>query len=201
MRQCNLKGGSSGGPLIYPMDPATGSGPIISVSSYSFSTQTPSTMGGPRLSGASCLFEQAEALNFNDPCATPLRGFVISDDDSCSVLTPDCPDGIITTDPTPSPTTAAPTEPPTPQPTTEPTTHPTTEPTKSPTTTPPTPVPPTALPPPSPTEPTESVENPPSSAITSPSTPISPEEPTPAPTESPVGLPLASMLGSFLLCL
>jgi hypothetical protein len=57
---CDLSGGSSGGPWIQLMDKATGSGPIISVNSWGYTT-TPG-MAGPELNGSSaqCLFTAAK---------------------------------------------------------------------------------------------------------------------------------------------
>ncbi|OOZ35399.1 hypothetical protein BOW51_11385 [Solemya velesiana gill symbiont] len=55
---CGLSGGSSGGPRVQPMDTETGSGPVISVNSWGY-TSSPG-MAGPKLtsgsSTADCLF-------------------------------------------------------------------------------------------------------------------------------------------------
>ena len=58
---CGLSGGSSGGPWLQP---ATGSGPIISVNSWGYTTSP--GMAGPKLSGntASCLFNVAKGNSF-----------------------------------------------------------------------------------------------------------------------------------------
>ncbi|MGR9107834.1 MAG: hypothetical protein ACU843_12970, partial [Gammaproteobacteria bacterium] len=53
---CGLSGGSSGGPWVQPMDTGIGSGPIISVNSWGYTTSP--GMAGPKFSGTSagCLF-------------------------------------------------------------------------------------------------------------------------------------------------
>ncbi len=58
-----LSGGSSGGPWIQPMDEATGSGPLMSVNSWGFTTSD--GMAGPFLNGttAQCLFDAAKTGN------------------------------------------------------------------------------------------------------------------------------------------
>jgi hypothetical protein len=58
---CGLTGGSSGGPWIQPMDPGTGTGPIISVNSWGYTNQP--GMAGPKLYGtsAACLFAEAKS--------------------------------------------------------------------------------------------------------------------------------------------
>ncbi len=63
---CGLSGGSSGGPWIQPMDEGTGSGPIISVNSWGY-TSAPG-MAGPLLHSttAQCIFNAA--------LATPIGG-------------------------------------------------------------------------------------------------------------------------------
>jgi hypothetical protein len=60
LSQCELSGGSSGGPWIQPMDTNTGEGPIVSVNSWGYNSLP--GMYGPLLSGnsAECLFHQAE---------------------------------------------------------------------------------------------------------------------------------------------
>lgn len=62
---CGLSGGASGGPWIQPMSETTGSGPLISVNSWGYTTAP--GMAGPKLSGtsASCLFDEARLTNFN----------------------------------------------------------------------------------------------------------------------------------------
>ncbi len=62
---CGLSGGSSGGPWIQPIDEATGSGPIISVNSWGYTTSP--GMAGPKLSdsSASDLFECAKSGDFS----------------------------------------------------------------------------------------------------------------------------------------
>lgn len=60
---CWMRGGSSGGPWIQPMDVGTGSGPIISVNSYG--PTTAAGMAGPLLNrGAACVFEAAKTTRF-----------------------------------------------------------------------------------------------------------------------------------------
>ena len=56
-----LSGGSSGGPWIQPMDEATGSGPLMSVNSWGYTTSD--GMAGPFLSGttAQCVFDAAKS--------------------------------------------------------------------------------------------------------------------------------------------
>ena len=58
-----LSGGSSGGPWIQPMDEATGTGPLMSVNSWGFTTSD--GMAGPFLNGttAQCLFDAAKTGN------------------------------------------------------------------------------------------------------------------------------------------
>ena len=64
---CGLTGGSSGGPWIQPLDPATGSGPIISVNSWGY-TGSPG-MAGPKLAGTSagCVFSSAATASPSIP--------------------------------------------------------------------------------------------------------------------------------------
>lgn len=58
-----LSGGSSGGPWIQPMDEATGTGPLMSVNSWGYTTSD--GMAGPFLNGttAECLFDAAKTGN------------------------------------------------------------------------------------------------------------------------------------------
>jgi len=58
-----LSGGSSGGPWIQPMDEATGTGPLMSVNSWGYTTSD--GMAGPFLNGttAQCLFDAAKTGN------------------------------------------------------------------------------------------------------------------------------------------
>jgi|GEM_PF-747074 len=60
-----LSGGSSGGPWIQPMDEATGSGPLMSVNSWGFTTSD--GMAGPFLNGttAQCLFDAAKTASLD----------------------------------------------------------------------------------------------------------------------------------------
>lgn len=70
LSQCDLSGGSSGGPWIQPLE--SGTGPVISVNSWGY-RDSPG-MAGPKLSGtsASCLFGEA-----GSGTATPVGGGVI----------------------------------------------------------------------------------------------------------------------------
>lgn len=65
---CGLSGGSSGGAWVQPMDEGTGTGPVISVNSWGYTTS--SGMAGPMLddgvSTASCLFETAESTEWGN---------------------------------------------------------------------------------------------------------------------------------------
>jgi hypothetical protein len=69
--QCDLSGGSSGGPWLQPVN--GGNGPIISVNSWGYTNQP--GMGGPRLAGtsASCVFGVAKSQTFpvSDRGVTP----------------------------------------------------------------------------------------------------------------------------------
>ena len=58
-----LSGGSSGGPWIQPMNEATGTGPLMSVNSWGYTTSD--GMAGPFLNGttAECLFDAAKTGN------------------------------------------------------------------------------------------------------------------------------------------
>ena len=64
LASCELSGGSSGGPWVQPMDSSSGTGPIISVNSWGYTTS--SGMAGPKLSAnsAQCLFTEAKSLSF-----------------------------------------------------------------------------------------------------------------------------------------
>lgn len=61
---CGLSGGASGGPWVQPMDAGTGSGPLMSVNSWGYTTGP--GMAGPRLDNTTawCLFGQAQSLDF-----------------------------------------------------------------------------------------------------------------------------------------
>ena len=60
---CDLSGGSSGGPWVQPMNESSGSGPIISVNSWGYTTR--SGMAGPRLhdNSANLLFDHAKTAS------------------------------------------------------------------------------------------------------------------------------------------
>jgi hypothetical protein len=64
LASCELSGGSSGGPWVQPMDTDTGSGPVISVNSWGYTTT--SGMAGPMLhnTGAECVFTMAKSTEF-----------------------------------------------------------------------------------------------------------------------------------------
>lgn len=70
LASCGLSGGSSGGPWIQPMDTTSGSGLIISVNSWGYTTSA--GMAGPKLSvtTASCLFTEAKGISFASIPAT-----------------------------------------------------------------------------------------------------------------------------------
>ncbi len=60
LASCGLSGGASGGPWIQPMDTAAGSGPVISVNSWGYTTEP--GMAGPKLIGSTeCLFTMAKS--------------------------------------------------------------------------------------------------------------------------------------------
>jgi len=61
---CGLSGGSSGGPWAQPMDTSLGTGPVISVNSWGYTTSP--GMAGPKLSGssASCLLTTATSRDW-----------------------------------------------------------------------------------------------------------------------------------------
>ncbi|MEH6575500.1 MAG: hypothetical protein V7731_00320 [Amphritea sp.] len=84
---CGLSGGASGGPWIQPMDMSLepGTGPIISVNSWGYTTSA--GMAGPKLNdnSASCLFSQSKETEFNTiSSADGDAGVVISYDQSQS---------------------------------------------------------------------------------------------------------------------
>lgn len=64
MDNCGLTGGASGGPWITDFDPATGSGKVVSVNSWSYGDRN--GMGGPIIdaSAARCLANAARAADF-----------------------------------------------------------------------------------------------------------------------------------------
>lgn len=62
---CELSGGSSGGAWVQPMDEIEGTGPVVSVNSWGYTTSP--GMAGPMLdSTASCLFDVAESFSFGE---------------------------------------------------------------------------------------------------------------------------------------
>ena len=80
LSQCGLSGGSSGGPWIQPMN--NGSGPLMSVNSWGYSTSP--GMAGPKLNGttAECLFDVAKSTDFNS---------VLTQDGEAGVIVRVCP--------------------------------------------------------------------------------------------------------------
>lgn len=63
-----LSGGSSGGPWVQPMDPGQGSGPVISVNSWGY-TSAPG-MAGPKLPAAECVFTIAKSTPWSSVSST-----------------------------------------------------------------------------------------------------------------------------------
>ena len=63
LASCELSGGSSGGPWVQPMNATSGSGPVISVNSWGY-TSSPG-MAGPKLvsTSAGCLFTMAKTTD------------------------------------------------------------------------------------------------------------------------------------------
>jgi hypothetical protein len=63
---CDLSGGSSGGPWVQPMDTDTGSGPVMSVNSWGYTSS--SGMAGPMLhnTGAYCVFDMAKSTGWTE---------------------------------------------------------------------------------------------------------------------------------------
>jgi hypothetical protein len=61
---CDLSGGSSGGPWMQPFDESNGTGLVISVNSWGYTTSP--GMAGPKLSGTSaeCIFGAATGVNY-----------------------------------------------------------------------------------------------------------------------------------------
>jgi hypothetical protein len=64
LASCGLSGGSSGGPWTQPMDTSLGTGPVISVNSWGYTTSP--GMAGPKLSGSSaaCLLTTATSRDW-----------------------------------------------------------------------------------------------------------------------------------------
>lgn len=83
-----LSGGSSGGPWIQPMDEATGTGPLMSVNSWGFTTSD--GMAGPFLNGttAQCLFDAAKTADLGlSGNADGQQGLVV-DPSTCGTTPP-----------------------------------------------------------------------------------------------------------------
>lgn len=81
LSQCGLSGGSSGGPWIQPM--SSGSGPLMSVNSWGYTTSP--GMAGPKLNGTSaqCLFDVARTTDFNAVLTQDGEAGVVVDPASC----------------------------------------------------------------------------------------------------------------------
>ena len=73
---CGLSGGSSGGPWVQPL--SGGTGPIISVNSWGYTTSP--GMAGPKLSGtsASCIFARAKTGTVTTPVADGNAGIAVT---------------------------------------------------------------------------------------------------------------------------
>ncbi len=85
LSQCELSGGSSGGPWVQPMDEATGDGPVMSVNSWGYTTAP--GMAGPMLDGfssASCLLDVAMVAAFGSvPAGDGDAGVVVDPETDC----------------------------------------------------------------------------------------------------------------------
>ena len=75
---CDLSGGSSGGPWMQPFDESNGSGPVISVNSWGYTTSP--GMAGPKLSGTSaeCVFLAATGNDFVCEVADGDAGYAVT---------------------------------------------------------------------------------------------------------------------------
>jgi hypothetical protein len=73
---CDLSGGSSGGPWVQPL--SGGTGPIISVNSWGYTTSP--GMAGPKLNGtsASCVFSAAASNGFPENAADGDAGYAVT---------------------------------------------------------------------------------------------------------------------------
>jgi hypothetical protein len=79
---CGLSGGSSGGAWVQPMDESTGTGQVVSVNSWGYTTSP--GMAGPMLdSTASCLFVKAENFKFKDVSSVDGKAGFSVDGTSC----------------------------------------------------------------------------------------------------------------------
>ena len=80
---CGLSGGSSGGPWVQPMDTTKGSGPVISVNSWGYTTSP--GMAGPKLdsSSAEYLFCLAISTGLNSVSTIDGEAGTVGPDDSC----------------------------------------------------------------------------------------------------------------------
>ncbi len=86
-----LSGGSSGGPWIQPMDEGNGTGPLMSVNSWGYTTSD--GMAGPKLNGttASCLFEVAKTAPLSLGSSPDGQQGVIVDPADCGGTPPPPP--------------------------------------------------------------------------------------------------------------
>ena len=75
---CDLSGGSSGGPWIQPLNVSDGGGPVISVNSWGYTTSP--GMAGPKLSGTSaeCVFNAAASSPFKPEAADGDAGYDVT---------------------------------------------------------------------------------------------------------------------------
>ena len=83
LSSCGLSGGSSGGPWVQPMDTTKGSGPVISVNSWGYTTSP--GMAGPKLdsSSAEYLFCLAISTGLNSVSTIDGEAGTVGPDDSC----------------------------------------------------------------------------------------------------------------------
>lgn len=74
LASCDLSGGSSGGPWVQPMDETTGTGLIMSVNSWGYTTS--SGMAGPILNdtSAACVFEKAKVTTVSSSSSDGYAG-------------------------------------------------------------------------------------------------------------------------------
>ena len=75
---CDLSGGSSGGPWFQPLNEANGTGPVISVNSWGYTTSP--GMAGPILNGTSaqCVFDAAIVRDFPANPADGDSGYAVN---------------------------------------------------------------------------------------------------------------------------
>ena len=75
---CDLSGGSSGGPWLQPFNESNGTGPVISVNSWGYTTSP--GMAGPKLNGTSaeCLLTAAKTNAFAGSAADGDQGYAVT---------------------------------------------------------------------------------------------------------------------------